>query len=167
LGEEPDLERDAGLVAAVDGEIDGVMAGFFEFELLDIDDEISRQEIAFGWETDIGGEFDAGHDGASVFVDQIHADAVLAFFDAAKDHAKRDGALGMDSWELVGDDGVEGAEEIEFSSVIGCRVAEHGDLNVHNCCSGQAVWSARVARSDAEEGAQSNEKGWERVGRGR
>jgi hypothetical protein len=129
--EEPDLERDAGFMASVDGEIEGVVSCFFEFELLDVDDEIPGKKIPVGREFDIGGQFDARHDGAPIFVHQVHADAVRSFLDAAEDEAERDGALGMDGGQLVSDDGVEAAEQVEFSAVIGGGVAEHSNLNIH------------------------------------
>jgi hypothetical protein len=130
-GELTDLEGDAGFVAAVDGDVDGVVAGFFEFEVLDVNDEITREKIAVVGEHDVGGEFDAGHDGAAVLVDEVHADLVGALLDAAEDDTEGDGALRMDGGELVGDDGIEGAEQVKFAGVISGGIAEHGDLNVH------------------------------------
>jgi hypothetical protein len=129
--EEPDLERDAGFVASIDGEIERVVAGLFEFELLNIDDEISGKKISVGWELDIGGQFDAGHDRATIFIDQVHANAVRAFLDAAEHEAKRDGALGMNGGQLMSDDGVEAAEQVEFAAIVSGSVAEHSDLNIH------------------------------------
>jgi hypothetical protein len=139
--EETDLEGDAGFVATIDGEVEGIVPGLVELELLDIDDEIARQEIAIGGEAHIGGQFDAGHDGTTVFVDEVHAHAVLAFLDAAEDQAEGNGALGMNGWELVGDDGIEGAEEIEFTAVIGGGVAKHGDLNIHKASFSRRCWA--------------------------
>jgi hypothetical protein len=105
--------------------------------LLDIDDEIAGEKVAIVGEANVNGQFDAGHDGAAIFVDEIHADAVGAFLDPAEDKAEGDGALGVDGGQLMGDDGVEGAQEIEFAGVIGGGVTEHGDLNVHSEISGR------------------------------
>jgi hypothetical protein len=130
--QEPDLERNAGFVPAIDGEIQGVMAGLFELELLNVDDEIARKKIAVGREPDIGRQFDAGHDGTSIFVDEVHAHAMGPFLDATKDKAQGDGTLGMNGRQLVGNDGVEGAEQIEFTGIIGRGIAEHGNLDIHS-----------------------------------
>jgi tRNA (cmo5U34)-methyltransferase len=130
-GKLTDLEGDAGLVTAVDGDIDGVMAGFFELEVLDVNDEIARDEIPVIGEHDVGRQFDAGHDGAAVFIDEVHTDLVLALFDPTEDDAEGDGTLGVHGGELMGDDGIERAEEVEFAGVIGGGIAKHGDLNVH------------------------------------
>lgn len=130
--EEPDLKRDAGFVTAINREVEGVMASFLEFELLDIDDEIAREKIAIGRKPDIGGQFDAGHDGTAVFIDEIHPNAVRAFFDATEDESKGDRALRMNGWQLMCDDGVEGAEQIELAGIIRGGITEHSDLNVHS-----------------------------------
>jgi hypothetical protein len=127
-----DLEGDTGFVSAIDGDINGVMAGFFELEMLDVDDEISREEIAIVGKHDIRRELDAGHDGATVFVDKVHAYLVRSLFDAAEDNAEGDRTLRVDGRELMGDDGIECAEEVEFAGVIGGGIAEHGYLNIHD-----------------------------------
>lgn len=131
-GDEPDLERNAGLVATIDSDIDRVVTGFGELELLNVDDEIARKKIPFRREPDIGWKFDAGHDGSSVFIDEIHANAMGSFLNSAEDHTERDGTLGMHRGELLGDDRVEGAEQIEFAAIIGGGIAEHGNLDIHN-----------------------------------
>lgn len=118
-------------MAAIDGDVDGVVAGLFEFEVLDVDDEVARQKIAVVGEDNVGRELDAWHDGAAVFVDEVHADLVGAFLDPAEDDAEGDGTLGMNGGKLVGDDGIEGAEEVEFAAIIGGSIAEHGNLDVH------------------------------------
>jgi len=124
-------------MAAVDGDIDGIMAGLFKLQVLDVDDEVAGEEVAIIGKDDIGGEFDARHDGAAVFVDEVHAHLVLALLDAAEDNAQGDGTLRVHGGELMGDDGIEGAEEVEFASVISGGIAEHGYLDIH----GGKQWS--------------------------
>lgn len=140
--EEPNLEGDAGFVTAIDGKIEGVMAGFLEFELLDIDDEIARKKVSIWREADIGGQLNAGHDRATILVDEIHSNAVRAFFDTTEDESKGDRALRMDGGQLMGDNRVESAEEIEFARIIRGGITEHGDLNVHS----ELSWAGGVGR---------------------
>jgi hypothetical protein len=134
--QEPDLEGNAGFMTAIDGEVQSVMAGLLELELLNVDDEVAGEKIPVGWEPDIGRQFDTGHDGTSVFIDKVHTHAVGSFFDATEDKPQGDRTLGMNSRQLMGDDGVEGAEEIEFAGIISGGVAEHCNLNIHNAFRG-------------------------------
>jgi hypothetical protein len=48
---------------------------------------------------------------------------VLAFIFVTEGHAQRNRALGVHRRELLGVNRVEGAEQIEFSILISCRVA--------------------------------------------
>jgi hypothetical protein len=145
-GDEPDLQRDAGLVPAVDGDIDGVVTGFGELELLNVDDEIARKEVAFRREPHVSRQLDAGHDRPAVLVDEVHSDAMRALLDPAEDHAERDGTLGMHGGELLGDDGVEGAEQIKFPAIVGGGIAEHGNLDIHNIKRGVIPGARRFNR---------------------
>ena len=104
----PDQQGNTGLMPAIHRHVDPVLPWFFELQLLDIDDEIAHQKIELGRDADIDRHINAGHDQPAVFIDKIHFDLVMAFFDPAERNAKRDGALRVDRWQLAGDDGIEG-----------------------------------------------------------
>jgi hypothetical protein len=106
---EADDERNTALVSAVDGDLDAVVSGFFELQVLDIDDEVSRENAGVAIEVNFGGDIDVGHDRLAVVIYEVDADGVLAFFDPVKDDPQGDGAMGVDGGEFGGDDGVEGA----------------------------------------------------------
>ena len=128
----PHLERNACLLPAVDGDIDRVLAGIVEFELLDVYHEIADQEIQVCRDHDLHRHVDARHDEPPVFIDEIHFHFVGAFLDLAERDSKRDRALGMYGGKMSGHDRIERAEDIELASVIGRRVAQDSHLNVHD-----------------------------------
>jgi len=118
-------------LAGVDGDVDGIGAGVGEGELLEVEDEVAcGEEEVFG-EFDFEGGFHGGDDGLAILIDEKDADGVEALLLFAKEDAQGDGALGMDGGKGAGDDGIEDAEEAEFSVVIGRGIAEGGDLNIH------------------------------------
>src|SRR4051812_25324722 len=48
----------------------------------------------------------------------------------------------MDRGQLAGDDGIEGAKDVQFPIVIRGRITKDGDLNIHfNHCSSNWGWS--------------------------
>jgi hypothetical protein len=116
---------------SVDGNGDGVMAGLVELELLDIDDEIPREVKGIGRELDLEGDVDSWHDRLPVCIHQVDTEPVRAFVGSVADNPQRDGALGVFSGELAGHDGIEGSEQAQLTPVIGSRVTESGDLEVH------------------------------------
>src|SRR5882672_377074 len=80
---------------------------------------------------DLHRNIDVRHDGAAVGVHKIETEFVLAFILMAESHAQSDGALGMHGRELLGSNGIECAEEIEFEVLISRRIAQDCHLNVH------------------------------------
>ena len=126
-----DEQGNAGLGLVVEGEVDGVKARLIKLQLLDVDDEVAGAEVhVFGQ-----GDFDWGRrevgDGMAVGIDEVEFELVLAFVAAEEGEAQGDGALGMNGGELLGVNGVEGAQQVQFPVVVGCRVAENGHLNIH------------------------------------
>jgi hypothetical protein len=124
-------ERNAGFMTAIDGDIDGVLARFLEFELLDINDEISDEKVGFGGNGHTYGHVDTRHDETAIFIDKVHLNFMVSLLDPVEGHAKSDRTLRVNSGQLAGDDGVEGAEEIQLSVVIGGCVAQNRNLNCH------------------------------------
>lgn len=71
-------------MAIVDGDIDRVLAWLVEFELLDIDDEITDEKIGVARNHHIHGHIDAWHDEPTVFIDEVHFYFVGPFLDAVE-----------------------------------------------------------------------------------
>ena len=131
-GHEADEEGDAAAGLAIKADIDGVEAGFLEFEALEMDDEVAGDEMDVFRQRDGDGHvLEAVGDGEAVGVDEIDAEAARAFIAGGEGHAEGDGALGMDGGHLRGVDGIERAEQAELHIVVGGRITEHGDLHVH------------------------------------
>jgi hypothetical protein len=135
-----DLQGDADFLASVDGDIDGVLAWFFEFQLLDVDDEIAHQEVEFGRDGDLDGHVDGRHDEFAVFVHEIHPDFVGAFLDAAEGNSQGNRALGMHRGELLGHDGVESPEDVQLAIVISGGVAKNCNLDIHEMVKTVRTW---------------------------
>jgi hypothetical protein len=131
LGGEADDEGDTTLVTSIDRDMDAVVSGFGQFQVLDIDDEVPGQNAGIAIEVDFGGYIDIGHDRLAVFIYEVDADGMLAFLDTVEDDSECDGAMGVNSGEFGGYDGVEGAEEVEFAAVICGGIAEGGYLDIH------------------------------------
>src|SRR5437762_4296157 len=115
----PYVQRDTRLLATVDGDVNGVLARLFKFQLLDVDEEIARDKIRVGRQRHLDGHVDAPHHEATVFVHEVHFYSVMTLFDAAEDDAQGDRTLGVYGGQLVGDNRVEGPQQIELSAVIG------------------------------------------------
>ena len=126
-----DQERDAGLGFAVEGDVYGIEAGEVELQLLEGDDEIACPEMRIAGEHDFRGEINSGHDELAVGIDKIQAQFVRAFVFVAESDAQRDGALRVRGGNLLGDDGVKRAEQIEFAVFFGGGVAQNSNLNIH------------------------------------
>jgi len=124
-------QRDAGHLIAVHGDIDGVNTGFVEFQLLDADDEIERGEMNITGQAHLKGKIDAGHDELPIGIDEADANVVGAVLAIGESDAQGDGALKLRGGELLREDGVEGAEEIELAVVIGGGITQDGDLDIH------------------------------------
>ena len=131
-GHEADEEGDAAAGLAIKADIDGVEAGFLEFEALHVHDEIAGDEVRIIRQGDGDGHLlHAGHDGFAIGIDEIEAELAGAFIAGGEGHAEGDGALGMDGGHLGGVNGIEGAEQVQLHVVVGGGVAEDGYLNVH------------------------------------
>jgi len=126
-----DEERNAGLGFGVEGDVDGVKAGEVEFQLLEGDDEIARAEMGIAGQDDFGREIDAGHDEAAVGVDEIQAQFVRAFVLMAESDAQGYGALRVRGGNLLGDDGVKRAQQVELPVFFRGGIAQNSDLNIH------------------------------------
>lgn len=122
---------DTRLRFAVEGEVDGVEAGEVEFELLEGDDEIAGAEMGVARQDDFGWEINARHDGMAVGIHKIEMELMGAFILVAEGDAQGNGALRMNGRHLLGDNGVESAEEIEFTVFLGGGIAQDSDLDVH------------------------------------
>ena len=156
-----DHHGDAGLALAVQQNIDRVKPWSFEFQLLDVHDVIARAEVRIAGQDHFHGNIDAGHDGPSVGIDKVQAQLVRAFVLVAERHAQRDGALGMHGGQLLGVNGVEGAEQIQLAIVIRGRIAQHRNLNVHPgtirhefCKLARTSFPSQPAREQIETTAQ-------------
>src|SRR5947209_18150429 len=105
-----DEERYARLGLAIEGNIDRVKAWIFKFELLDVDDEISRAEMHVVRKSDFDGNGrEIGHDGMSIGIDEIQTQGMFALVTAKESDAEGDGALGMNGGELLSVNGVKRA----------------------------------------------------------
>lgn len=133
-------------MAVIDRDVDGVLARLVEFELLDVDDEITDEEIGVRRNHHIDRHIDARHDQFAVFIHEIHFYFVGPFLDAVEGNAQRDGTLRMNGRKLAGDDRVEGSQQVQFTAVIGGGVTKDSDLNGHT--SGDEVtaevWSGKA-----------------------
>lgn len=126
-----DEERDAGLRFAVERDVDGIKAGEIELQLLEGDDEIAGAEMGIAGQHDFRREIDAGHDEAAVGIDKIQAQLVRAFILMTESDAQRDGALRVRGGNLLGDDGVERAEQIQLAVFFRGGIAQNSNLNIH------------------------------------
>jgi hypothetical protein len=132
LGLVPDKQRDAGLVSPVHRDIDGVLAGFLELQLLDIDHEIPHKEIELIGNDGIHWDVDAWHHEPSVLVHKVNLQLVGTFLDFAERDAQGYRTLRMHSWQLTCDDGIESAEDVQLSTVICGCIAKDRNLNIHD-----------------------------------
>jgi len=98
-----DRQGDAGQGLSIHREVNGVKAGFLEFQLLDVDDEIARHEGGVVGEDDFHRDVHGGMM-AGLLVHKIHGQLVRAFFRALKGDAQGDGALGC--WRELGSEDV-------------------------------------------------------------
>lgn len=124
-------KRNTGLGFAVEGDIDGIEAGEVEFQLLEGDDEIAGAEMRIAWEHDFRGQIDAGHDEPAIGIDKVQPDFVRTLIFMAKGDAQGDGTLRVRGGDLLGDDGVKGAEKVQLAIFLSGRVAQDRNLNVH------------------------------------
>ena len=125
------FRSDAGLGFAVEGDVDGIQAGEVEFQLLEGDDEIACPEMGIARQDHFGGEIDAGHDEAAVGVDEIQAQFVRAFVLMAESDAQGNGALRVRGRNLLSDDGVKRAQQVELPVFFRGGIAQNSDLNIH------------------------------------
>jgi hypothetical protein len=56
----------------------------------------------------------------------------------------------------MGDDGIKGAEEVEFAGIIGGGIAERGNLDVHGRNSGRLPKRVKPNSKSVHEGIQNN-----------
>ena len=97
---------------SVDRDVDRVLARFIELQLLDVDDEIPDQDRLLGWDGHVERHVDARHHKPAIFIHEIHSHLVSAFLHSPKRNPKSDRALRVMRGQLLGDDGVEGAEQV-------------------------------------------------------
>jgi hypothetical protein len=126
-----DRKRNARLRFVVEPHVHGIQTRFREFQLLDVHDEIAGDEMHVVRQRHFNRDFDAGHDGTSVGVDEVKLELARALVAGEKRDAQRDRALRMHGGQLWREDRVERAEQVQFAVVLGRRVAEHRHLNVH------------------------------------
>ncbi len=129
--DEPDLQRDAGHLALVHGDIYRVCAVSGKGELLEIQNKVAGREEEILRKLHVERGFHGRDNRMAILIHEEDADAVKAFLFLAEKDAQRDGTLRMNGRQGSGDDGVKGAEQAEFSFVIGRGIAERCDLNFH------------------------------------
>ena len=129
--DDANLQGDAGHLALIHGDVDGIRAVPGEGELLEIEDEIAGGEEEVLGQLDVEGRLHGGDDGMAILVDKKDADFVEAFLLLAKENAQCDGTLGMNGGQRGGDDGIEDAEDAKLPLVIDSGIAEGGDLDFH------------------------------------
>lgn len=76
-----DGQRQGGLDSSIDGQVDLVLAVFFEFEVLYIQDQIDRDGGGVVADADGDLAFEFGADGVAISVDNENTDGVVAGFD--------------------------------------------------------------------------------------
>lgn len=126
-----DRQRNVALRFVVEPDVHGIQAGFVELQLLDVDDEIARDEMHVVRQRDWHRDFDGRHNRPAVGVDEVQLQLALALLAGHESDAQRDGALRMHGGHLRRVNRVEGAEQVELAAVLVCRVAQHSHLNVH------------------------------------
>jgi hypothetical protein len=126
-----DEERNAGLRFGVEGDVDGIKAGQVEFQLLERDDEVACPEMGIARQHDFRREIDSGHDEFPVGIHEIEAQFVGAFVLMAEGDAQGDGALRVRGGNLLGDDRVKRAEQVQLAVFFRGGVAENSNLNIH------------------------------------
>ena len=99
-----------------------VLADFGEFELLDVQDEISGQETSDFAHVNPDGDVDIRHDCCAILVHQIHLELVRAVLVRLENYSKRDRTLWVHSWEFFGNDRIECPKHTEFATIIRRRV---------------------------------------------
>ncbi len=119
-------------MAPVDCDVDRILAGPVEFQLLDIDDEVARHKTGVRGQGNIERHLDAGHDEFAVVIHEIHFHLVRSFFDFIEDHAQRHRTLGVHRRHLLGQDGVKRAQQIQLAAVVRGGIAQDRDRDVHD-----------------------------------
>jgi hypothetical protein len=145
-----DLEGNAGEHGVVVKEVDAVLAGFVEDDLLEVEDEVAGEEEHVGREFNGEVGFDLGEHVFAVFINEAEAEDGVAFVFVAEDESEGDGAVGVDGGELGGVDGVKGAKDAKFAAVIGRGIAEDGDLDFH----GRRVRGIAAGRKGKKSGEE-------------
>lgn len=112
-------------------DVHGIQTRLGEPQLLDVHDEIARDEMRVLGQRHRHGNLDGRHDGTAVGVDEIQRELVLTLVAGVKGDAQRHGALGMDGGELRRVNRIERAEQVELAVVVRRGVTENGHLNVH------------------------------------
>lgn len=116
---EDNLERNACHHLVIDYDVDGVESGLFEFDLLQIENEIAgvKEDVLRQLHMDFG--FNVGQDVFAIFINEPEFEFVGAFIDIAKDDADRDGTMRMRGRQARSNDRIESAEDAEFPAIIG------------------------------------------------
>lgn len=119
---------------AVDGDVHGVVAGFFKAQALEVHDQVTGEERS-SFRKGNGQVSRDGHafriKGLAVFVNNGNAKLVVAgvFWGHAK--AEGQGAHRMDDGCVLSKEGIECALEAKLALIVGGVVAENGSLDVH------------------------------------
>jgi len=125
------LQGDACHLALVYRDVDRVGAVPGKGKLLEIQNEIAGREKELFREFDVERCLHGRDNRVAVLVDKEDVDGMETFLLLAKKDAQRDRALRMNGGKHGGDDGVESAEQAEFSIVIDRGIAQGGDLYFH------------------------------------
>lgn len=122
---------DARLGFIVQAHVHGIKAEFLKLEPLDVDDEVAGDEMGVFGHFDGDRNIDRRHDVLAVGVDEIQFKPPAAFVAGDEGDAKGHRALRMDDGQLCGENGIERAEEVQLSMVVGRSITEDSHLDIH------------------------------------
>ena len=127
-----DEQRDAGLRPFIERNVHRVKARRFEFQLLDVHDEIARAEMGIARQRYLHRNRDRRHDGPAVGVHEIEPHVVGALVLVAERHAQSDGTLRMNGRQLLGVNRIESPEQTQLPVVVRRRITQDCYLDVHS-----------------------------------
>src|SRR5689334_11051765 len=118
-------------VVSGDCDVDAVKPSPLKTQLLNVDDEIARNETRVLRHGHVHRDVDAWHDQLSVLVHEVELNLFVAFLHFTEDEAQGDGTLRMHGRQLTRVDRVERAKDVQLAVRI-CRcITQSRDLNVH------------------------------------
>jgi len=126
-----DQQWDARLGFAVEGDINGIKTRQIKFQLLEGHDEVAGAEMGIARQHHFRRQIDPRHDESAVGIHEIQANLVRALVLVAEGDAQGNGALRVRGRDLLGDDGIERAEQAQLPVFLGSGIAQNRNLNIH------------------------------------